>query len=42
MVETMPVLRRSTIVRSSPADLDAVAEQFADKYLGLALMEAAG
>lgn len=39
VVEKMPLLRKSAIVRSSPANLDAIGEQFAEKYLGLVLVQ---
>ena len=39
--DKMPMLRNSAFLRSSPTNLNAMGEQFTDKYLGLALMEMA-
>jgi predicted PurR-regulated permease PerM len=34
LVEKLPMARRSALVRSTPTNLDAAAEQFVDRYLG--------
>jgi len=39
LAEKVPALRKSTIVRSSPTNLDAIGEQFGEKYLGVFLLQ---
>lgn len=37
--EKLPLLKKSALVRSTPPNLDAAAEQFVEKYLGLLLLQ---
>ena len=39
LAQKLPALRKSSLVSSSPTDLDAVGEQFAQKYLGVLLLQ---
>jgi predicted PurR-regulated permease PerM len=39
LAEKMPLLKSSALVRSTPTNLDAVAGQFVDKYLGRVLLQ---
>ena len=41
LVEKLPPLRKSAFLRSSPTNLDAIGEQFTDKYLGVVLLQMA-
>ena len=39
LAEKLPMLERSSLLRSTPTDLDAVAEQFVQKYLSWLLLQ---
>jgi predicted PurR-regulated permease PerM len=39
LAEKMPLLKNSSLVQSTPTNLDAVAGQFVDKYLGRVLLQ---
>jgi predicted PurR-regulated permease PerM len=39
LAEKLPLLRRSELVRATPANLDAATDQFVQKYLGLLLLQ---
>ena len=41
LTDKLPLLRRSPLLRTPPASLDAVGEQFAERYLGLVLLQLA-
>jgi predicted PurR-regulated permease PerM len=40
LAQQLPLLRKSAILRDSPANLDAIGEQFAEKYLGVLVLQA--
>jgi predicted PurR-regulated permease PerM len=39
LAEVLPMVKRSALVRSTPANLDAAAEKFVDNYLGQLLLQ---
>ncbi|HWX21497.1 MAG TPA: AI-2E family transporter [Candidatus Binatia bacterium] len=39
LAQKMPMLRKSAVLHHSPANLDAAAEEFAEKYLGIFLLQ---
>jgi predicted PurR-regulated permease PerM len=39
LVEKLPLMKKSALLRSTPTDLDAAAEQFVDNYLGRLLLQ---